>query len=136
MNSIKTGQGDSNLYNQIFSTNIARVLDELGMSKNELAKKADVSISFISGLTLDRANPSLRIMEAIANALETPLPVLLDQTNLPETDMGELTKGAPKSMLPEGLVRVTATLTKFQAYQVEHWNTENKKKLPKKLKSK
>ncbi len=68
----------------------------------------------------------------MANALETPLPVLLDQTNLSETDMGELMKDTPKSVLPEGLVHVTATLTKFQAYQVELWNAENKKKLPKK----
>lgn len=123
------------MYNQIFSTNITRVLDELGMSKNALSEKAGVSISFISGLTLDRANPSLRIMEAIASALETPLPALLDQTNLSEIDMEELMNGAPKTVLPEGLVHVTATLTKFQAYQVELWNTENKKKLPKKYKS-
>jgi len=117
------------LYNQIFLTNVVRILDELGMTKIELAKKADISLSFLSDLTKDRANPSLRIMEAIANALETPLPILLEQTNLSEEEMEELMSGAPKTVLPKGLVHVCGILTKFQAYQVRLWNAENKKKL-------
>jgi len=102
------------------------------MSKLELAEKSGVSISFLSGLTLDKANPSLRIMEAIANALQTPLPILLEQTSLSEEEMGELMKDAPKSMLPKGLVHTCAVLTDFQAYQVSLWNEENKKKISKK----
>ncbi len=119
------------MYNQIFATNIARLLDELGMTKIELAERADISKSFLSDLTQDRANPSLRIMEAIANALETPLPMLLEQTNLPEAEMKQLMSDAPKSLLPEGFVRACGTLTKFQAYQVSLWSTENKKKIAK-----
>ena len=65
------------VHNQIFFTNILRLLDERGMTKNELAAKADISISFLSDLTNGKANPSLKIMEAIAYALETPLPTLL-----------------------------------------------------------
>ena len=67
------------------------------MTKIELAEKANISLSFLSDLTKDRANPSLRIMEAIANALETPLPILLEQTNLSEAEMKELMSVTPKS---------------------------------------
>lgn len=131
---LKQIKGIANLYNQIFLTNVARILGELKMSKKELAKKSGVSISFISGMTLDRANPSLRIMESIANTLQTPLPVLLEQTNLSEEDVGELMEGAPKSVLPKGLVHTCAVLTTFQAFQVSLWNAENKKKIPKRKK--
>ena len=99
------------------------------MTKIELAEKANISLSFLSDLTKDRANPSLRIMEAIANALETPLPILLEQTNLSEAEMKELMSVTPKSSLPEGLLHVCGTLTKFQAYQVRIWDTENKKQV-------
>ena len=99
------------------------------MTKVELAEKANISLSFLSDLTKDRANPSLRIMEAIANALETPLPILLEQTNLSEAEMKELMSVIPKSNLREGLVRACGTLTKFQAYQVHLWDTENKKQV-------
>ncbi len=120
------------MYNQIFATNVARILDEIKMSKVQLAEKSGISISFISGLTLDRANPSLKKMEAIARALNTPLPVLLEHTNLSEEEMQELMKDIPKSSLPKGLVHTCAVLTRFQAYQVSVWNEENKKKFPKK----
>jgi len=70
------------VHNQIFFTNILRLLDERGMTKNELAAKADISVSFLSDLTNGKANPSLKIMEAIAEALETPLPTLLESTDL------------------------------------------------------
>ena len=99
------------------------------MTKIELAEKANISLSFLSDLTKDRANPSLRIMEAIANALETPLPILLEQTNLSEAEMKELMSVTPKANLPEGLLHVCGILTKFQAYQVRIWDTENKKQV-------
>jgi len=119
------------LYNQIFATNVARLLDELGMTKIELAERADISLSFLSDLTQDRGNPSLRIMEAIANALETPLPILLEQTSLSEEELKELMGGAPQSTLPKGFVHTCGTLTRFQAYQVRLWDTENKVKISK-----
>ena len=47
------------MYNQIFFTNVLRVLDELGISKNELSDRAGMSVSFLSDLTNGKANPSL-----------------------------------------------------------------------------
>jgi transcriptional regulator with XRE-family HTH domain len=118
------------LYNQILLTNILRILEELGVTKKELAERANISLSFLSDLTNDKANPSLRIMEAIADALETPLPVLLELTNLNKEDLNKLMAGKPKTSLPEGFSRVCAILNEYQAYQVRQWDAENKKYLP------
>jgi transcriptional regulator with XRE-family HTH domain len=61
----------------IFMRNILRLLEEQGLNKLQLAESADMSISFLSDLTHGRANPSLNTMEAIANALDVPLPYML-----------------------------------------------------------
>ena len=117
------------MYNPIFFTNVLRLLDELGMTKNELAQKTDISVSFLSDLTNGKANPSLKIMEAIAKALETPLPTLLEWTDLDQETL-EMLMGsyAPRS-LPDGFVHTSAILTEFQAYTVRKWNAENRKHL-------
>lgn len=52
------------------------------MPKRELVKKAGISLSFLSDLTNYKANPSLRIMEAISKAMDTSLPWLLESTDL------------------------------------------------------
>ena len=70
------------VYKIIFYTNVLRILDERNMTKTDLAKRSGVSISFLSDLTTGKANPSLKVMEAIAAALETPLPELLESTHL------------------------------------------------------
>ena len=57
------------MYNQIFFTNVLRLLDERGMTKDRLADLAGMSVSFLSDLTNGKANPSLKIMESIAKAL-------------------------------------------------------------------
>jgi transcriptional regulator with XRE-family HTH domain len=61
----------------IFMRNILRLLEEQGLNKLQLAESAGMSISFLSDLTHGRANPSLNTMEAIANALDVPLPYML-----------------------------------------------------------
>jgi transcriptional regulator with XRE-family HTH domain len=65
------------MYNQIFFTNVLRLLDEQSMTKHDLAEKAGMSISFLSDLTNGKGNPSLKIMSLIADALNVPLPTLL-----------------------------------------------------------
>jgi transcriptional regulator with XRE-family HTH domain len=61
----------------IFMRNILRLLEEQGLNKLQLAESAGMPISFLSDLTHGRANPSLNTMEAIANALDVPLPYML-----------------------------------------------------------
>lgn len=117
------------MYNQIFFTNVLRMLDEQGMTKNELAKRADISISFLSDLTNGKANPSLKIMESIADALETPLPSLLEMTDLDKATLDALAGGKAPSSLPDGFFRVAAILTEYQAFNVRQWDEVNKKAL-------
>lgn len=120
------------MYNQILFTNILRLLEELGMTKNDLAHKAGISVSFLSDLTNGKANPSLKIMDAIAEALETPLPTLLELTDLDRATLDMLAGGYARRSLPEGFLRVTAILTEFQAYNVRQWDQENRKHLQEK----
>ena len=115
------------MYNQIFFTNVLRVLDELGISKNELSDRAGMSVSFLSDLTNGKANPSLKIMESIARALDVALPALLEITDLDQESLDMLAGGKAPSSLPPGYVRVAAVLTEYQAFQVRQWNDPNRK---------
>lgn len=117
------------MYNQILFTNILRLLDEHGMSKNTLADKAGISVSFLSDLTNGKANPSLKTMELIAEALETPLPILLELTDLDKDALEELAGGQATRSLPKGYERVAAILTEFQAYRVRKWDQENRQRV-------
>ncbi len=113
------------VYNQIFFTNILRLLDERGMTKNELSDRAGISVSFLSDLTNGKANPSLKIMESIANALDTPLPTLLETSDLSSKDIDTLAGGKAVKRLPLGMVRITAVLTEYQAFKVRQWDAAN-----------
>ncbi len=118
-------------YNLIFFTNILRILDEKGLTKSDLASEAGISVSFLSDLTTGQGNPSLRIMEQIATALDTPLATLLEFTDLDKETLDALAGGHARLSLPAGFVRVAATLTEFQAFQVRQWDAENRKILMK-----
>lgn len=117
------------MYNQIFFTNVLRTLDEQGMTKSELAERAGISVSFLSDLTNAKANPSLKVLDAIARALNTALPALLEITDLDDATMAALMDGQTTQSLRDGLVRVTAVLTPFQAFTVKRWDEDNRRKL-------
>ncbi len=99
------------------------------MTKSELADKAGISVSFLSDLTNGKANPSLKVMELIAEALQTSLPELLEITDLDRATLAELAGGQVVNSLPEGFVRYTAILTEFQAFSVRQWDEQNRKRL-------
>lgn len=117
------------MYNQIFFTNVLRVLNELGISKNELSDRAGMSVSFLSDLTNGKANPSLKIMESIAKALDVALPALLEITDLDQESLDMLAGGKAPNSLPSGYVRVAAVLTEYQAFQVRQWNEANREQI-------
>lgn len=117
------------MYNQIFFTNVLRTLDEQGMTKSELADKAGISVSFLSDLTNGKANPSLKVLDAIARALNTALPALLEITDLDDATLAALMEGQTTQSLPDGYARVSAVLTLFQAFAVKRWDEENRRKL-------
>jgi transcriptional regulator with XRE-family HTH domain len=117
------------VYNQIFFTNILRLLEERGMTKHELADQAHISISFLSDLSNGKANPSLKIMAAIAEALETPLPTLLEWTDLDQESLDALAGGKAPRSLPEGFERISAVLPEHQAFIVKKWDEATRRKL-------
>jgi transcriptional regulator with XRE-family HTH domain len=118
------------LHNNIFFTNVLRLLDELHMTKQELSARSGVSISFLSDLTTGKANPSLKVMAAIAKALETPLPLLLELTDLDEATLNALVGGKAVSSVPAGYQRVSAILPDYRAFIVKQWAEETRRKLP------
>jgi len=117
------------VYNLIFFTNILRLLEEQGMTKQELSARAGVSISFLSDLTNGKANPSLRVMESIANALDVPLPTLLETTDLDENSLILMANGRPAKSLPPGYKRISVVLSDQQAFIVRKWGEVTKAKL-------
>ncbi len=120
------------MYSEILYTNILRLLDEMGLTKNDLAARAGISVSFLSDLTNGKGNPSLRIMEAIAEALDTPLPTLLEMTDLDQAALNELAGGRAPQSVPSGYIRVGAVLTEFQAFQVRQWDRHNREQMARK----
>jgi transcriptional regulator with XRE-family HTH domain len=117
------------VYNYIFFTNILRILDERGMTKKELHDISGVSNSFLSDLTTGNGNPSLKVMESIAEALDVPLPLLLESTDLTKEDLDELAGGKARSSLPPGYERVSVILPEHKAFIVKKWGEETREKL-------
>ncbi len=118
------------IYNKIFFTNILRLLEEKQWTKEQLADASGVSSGFISGITNGHYNPSLRIMEQLADALDTPLPLLLETTDLDSKSLALLI-GKKTTGLSEGYKRVSAVLPEHQAYIVNKWAEEVRKQLNK-----
>jgi len=117
------------LYNYIFFTNVLRLLDERHMTKKELSDRSGVSISFLSDLTTGKANPSLKVMQDIAKALDAPLPLLLESTDLDKDTLDALAGGKAPQSLPAGFERVAAALPSHQAFIVKKWGEAARKKL-------
>ena len=117
------------LANLILFTNILRLLDERDMTKKELSEKAGVSLSFLSDLTNGKANPSLKVMEAIAIALEVPLSLLLECTDLDQSQLDTVAGYHLPRSVPAGYERICAVLPEHQAYIVKKWAEATRKKI-------
>jgi transcriptional regulator with XRE-family HTH domain len=89
-------------------------MEALGLSKTELAERADISLSFVSDLTNGKANPSINTMEALASALDVPVPAMLEEGIF---------------IAPAGYERVSAVLPAYRAFQVRKWAEEAREKL-------
>jgi transcriptional regulator with XRE-family HTH domain len=118
------------MYNHIFFTNILRLLDEKEITREQLSKMSGVSMGFISDLTSGKGNPSLRIMEQIADALDTPLPALLEETDLDRQSL-ETLSGGKRRGVAEGYERVSLILPSHQAFIARQWGKEAMEKLKK-----
>ncbi|MEG1770074.1 MAG: helix-turn-helix domain-containing protein [Comamonas sp.] len=119
------------MYQEIFLRNVLRLLDEKQMTKQALAQKAGMSISFLSDLTHGKANPSLKIMAALAQALEVPLPQLLEVADAAPALQEPAAGYRARASLPAGMERVDAVLTDYQAFNVRQWDEANRRKIAK-----
>ena len=104
---------------KIFLTNVMTALAARHMTRRDLSVKSGVSASFLSDMTSGKSNPSLRVMEAISQALEIPLPTLLEPTDLAYIC----------HKLPDGYERVTLVLPEFQAFVAKSWAEDARKKV-------
>jgi hypothetical protein len=68
-------------------------------------------------------------MEAIADALETPLPMLLESTDLDRHALDAVAGGKAPRSLPQGYERVCAVLPEHQAFVVKKWGEATRHKL-------
>lgn len=119
------------MYYEIFMANVLRLLEEKQMTKQTLAQKAGMSISFLSDLTNGKANPSLKIMAAIADALDVPLPALLEASVGTPAVRESAGSYRVSRRLPPGLSQVSAVLTDYQAFNVRRWDEANRRKMGK-----
>lgn len=104
------------------------------MTKQELAELSGVSVSFLSDLTTGKANPSLKVMESIANALNVPLTFLLESTDLDKETLAKLISMTRR--LPKGYERVWAVLPEHKAFIVKKWSDETQIKLKEDIRKK
>ena len=116
-------------YRDIFFTNVLKILNERDITNDELSQKFQISGPYISKLSRGQANPPLKTMCLIADALEVPLPILLESTDLNRKALAKLAGGKVRSSLPKGFERVSAILTSFEAYVVKGQDEANRKKL-------
>ena len=116
-------------YRDTFFTNVLKILYERDMTNDELSEKSQISGSYISQLSRGKANPSLKTMCAIADALGVPLPALLEETDLSRKALAKLSGGKVHSSLPKGYERVSAILTSFEAFVVREQDEANRLKL-------
>lgn len=118
---------------RIFFTNVRHLASIKGMNHSELAEKANISASLMSGITRGQGNPTLDTMSAIAQALGTPLTYLLEHHDLDKDNLAMLqTRPDESSRLPEGYEEVTVVLPRYRAFIAKQWNKEALKALKKK----
>lgn len=64
-------------YSKIFCDNINWIREQRGLTRQELAILVGVSGALLTEITKGTANPTLKIMEVMAQGLALPLPLLL-----------------------------------------------------------
>jgi len=120
------------MYDRIFFTNVIRLLREREMKVSELHHLSGVSNSFLSDLTKGIGNPSLKVMQAIAEAFNVPLPLLLENVEAQiwkQYYNKEVERIIPE--LPKGYEYVGAILPSEKAYRVKVWDKEARESVKK-----
>lgn len=63
---------------ELFATQLKKLRKEAGISQNQLAFEAGISLSQVARIETARINPTLSTVFAIARALEVPLPSMFN----------------------------------------------------------
>lgn len=80
------GHFNLNIKNQssIAQTNLARnvrlLREKKSWSQEDLAHKSGIHVTYLSGLECGRRNPTIKILERLATALDVPIATLFDDT--------------------------------------------------------
>ena len=64
---------------KIIGSAIREIREERGLTLETLAKNADISYQYLSGIETGKENFSIRILEKIAGALELPIVTLISK---------------------------------------------------------
>jgi transcriptional regulator with XRE-family HTH domain len=114
-------------YSRIFRVNLEKRMVALALTKQVLAKRADVSVSFVSDISNGTANPSLKTMAALSGALNVPLPLMLLDPDGPIWNFLNSWDTAAtfnsRSVKP-GFEEVHAVLPAVKAFTVKKWVEE------------
>lgn len=104
---------------RIFFENVLWLIRANQMTQAELAQKARMSATYLSDIMAGRANPSLRIVEAIAHAFGVSPLDLLD-SKLPRTQVDNF---LPRE-LKKDFELVSVVLPSYKAFIVKKWAKE------------
>ena len=63
----------------IFARNVRRLRLKKGITQEELAFEAELDLTYVGGIERGKRNPSLLVMDRIANVLSVPLVKLLSE---------------------------------------------------------
>ncbi|EDL62646.1 helix-turn-helix domain-containing protein [Bacillus sp. SG-1] len=111
---------------------IKSIRENKGITINELAQRADISKSYISTIERDiQKNPSIKVLEKIAAALEVPLDMLLDQssTKILEEEWVQLLKEAiGQGLTKEEFIHFTMLMKIKRKKSIYAGIQQNKKK--------
>ena len=71
---------------QILGQNIKRLRKERDWSRNFLAEKLDISVSFLTMVELGKRGISLALVEDVASVFRVPIPYLFTEENISQNN--------------------------------------------------
>lgn len=80
-----------------YARGLQRARTKLGMSQGQLARKAKLDPSYVAHIEAGRRKPSLDVLEALASALELPMPVLM-LYSAEQDDLNGISEGQAASL--------------------------------------
>jgi transcriptional regulator with XRE-family HTH domain len=79
-----------------FGQRVRKLRDQRGLSQAQLAERADLDITYVSGIERGRRNPGLNTLARLARALTVTLPMLVGQLREPQPR--EFRRGRPPKL--------------------------------------